>query len=114
MDSLLDLIPEKIEARSEDIEEWATRIVLAFVENLDVYDMVVSNMIQYDESRLEELLKRSTNEQLNYIKYLGGLLGMVGGLVIWQPIPALILFGATGAVLFGVDELIYRLRSRSV
>ena len=114
MDSLLDLIPEKIEARSEEIEEWATRIVLAFVENLDVYDMVVSNMIKYDESRLEELLKRSTNEQLTYIKYLGGLLGMVGGLVIWQPIPALILFGTTGAVLFGVDEMIYRLRRRSV
>ncbi len=110
MDQLLDLIPEKIEARSEEIEDWATRIVLAFVENLDVYDMIMSNMIQYDESKLEELLKRSTNEQLNYIKYLGGLLGMVGGLVIWQPIPALVLFGASGAVLFGIDELIYRLR----
>jgi len=114
MDQLLDLIPAKIEARSEEIEDWATRIVLAFVENLDVYDMIMSNMIQYDESRLEDLLKRSTNEQLNYIKYLGGILGMVGGLVIWQPIPALILFTATGTVLFGVDELIYRLRRAPV
>lgn len=113
MDSLLDVIPEKIEARSEDIEEWATRVVLAFVENLDVYDMIISNMIQYDESRLEELLKRSTNEQLNYIKYLGGVLGTLGGLVIWQPVPALILFAGTGALLFGADELIYRVRSQA-
>jgi hypothetical protein len=112
MDHLLDLIPEKIEARSEDIEEWATRIVLAFVENLDVYDMIMSNMVQYDESRLEELLKRSTNEQLNYIKYLGGLLGMAGGLVIWQPVPALVLFTAVGGLLFGIDETVYRLRRR--
>ena len=65
-------------------------------------------------SRLEDLLKRSTNEQLNYIKYLGGILGMVGGLVIWQPVPALILFAATGVILFGLDELIYRLRRDTV
>lgn len=114
MDQLLDLIPAKIEARSDEIEDWATKIVIAFVENLDVYDMIMSNMIQYDESRLEDLLKRSTNEQLNYIKYLGGILGMVGGLVIWQPVPALILFATTGAVLFGLDELIYRFRRDTV
>jgi uncharacterized membrane-anchored protein YjiN (DUF445 family) len=110
MDQLLDKIPEKIEARVEDIEEFATRIVLGFVENLDVYNMVMSNMMEYDESRLEDLIKNSSNEQLNYIKYLGGALGAVGGLVIWQPLPALIAFAGMGAVLFSLDELLYRLR----
>lgn len=110
MDELLDKIPEKIEARAEDIEEFATRIVLGFVENLDVYEMVMSNMMSYDESKLEELIKNSSNEQLNYIKYLGGALGTIGGLVIWQPVPALITFAGLGAVLFSVDEALYRLR----
>lgn len=110
MDALLDKVPEKIEARAEDIEEFATRVVLGFVENLDVYDMVMSNMMAYDESRLEALIKNSSNEQLNYIKYLGGLLGAIGGLVIWQPLPALVAFGGVGAVLFGMDEVLYRVR----
>jgi len=109
LDDLLDLIPGKIEERSDEIEEMATKIVLGFIENLDVYNMIMSNMIAYDESKLEELLKKSTNEQLNYIKYLGGALGAIGGLVIWQPVPALILFAVSGSVLFGADELIYRI-----
>ncbi len=110
MDSLLDVLPEKIEARSDEIEAWATRIVLGFVENLDVYSMIMSNMSEYDESRLEDLLKKSTNEQLNYIKYLGGALGALGGFVIWRPVPALLFFGALGGLLFGIDEILYRLR----
>lgn len=110
MDALLDKVPEKIEARAEDIEEFATRVVLGFVENLDVYDMVMSNMMAYDEGRLETLIKNSSNEQLNYIKYLGGVLGAIGGLVIWQPLPALVAFGGIGGILFGLDEILYRLR----
>ena len=113
LDDLLDLIPEKIEERSEEIEEMASKIVIGFIENLDVYNMIMSNMITYDESKLEDLLKKSTNEQLNYIKYLGGALGAIGGLVIWQPVPSLILFAVSGAILFGADELIYRFRQRS-
>ncbi len=109
MDALLDVIPEKIEARSDDIELWATKLVLGFVENLDVYDMVMTNMMAYDDRRLEDLIKRSTNEQLSYIKYLGGILGACGGLVIWQPIPALILFTAVGGTVYAADEIIFRL-----
>ena len=110
MDALLDKIPEKIEARAEDIENLATKVVLGFVENLDVYDMVMSNMMAYDEGKLEDLIKNSSNEQLNYIKYLGGALGALGGLVIWQPIPAVVSFVALGGVLWVVDESLYRMR----
>jgi uncharacterized membrane protein YheB (UPF0754 family) len=110
MDALLDTIPEKIEARAEDIEDFATRAVLGFVENLDVYDMVMTNMMAYDEGRLEALIKNSSNEQLNYIKYLGGVLGALGGLVIWQPLPALVAFGGIGLILFGLDEALDRMR----
>jgi hypothetical protein len=110
MDALLDRIPEKIESRAEDIEAWATKVVLGFVENLDVYGMVMENMMAYDEHRLEDLIKRSTNEQLNYIKYLGGALGALGGFVIWQPVPALMAFVVLGGGLYAADEVIFRLR----
>ena len=58
LDQYLDRVPEKIEARSEEIEAWATRLILGFVENLNVYDMVVSNMREYDERQLERLMER--------------------------------------------------------
>lgn len=108
MDSMLDRLPEKIEARAEDIEVWATKAVLGFVENLDVYSMIMSNMERYDEAKLEELLKRSTNEQLNYIKYLGGVLGFVGGFVIWEPFLSLVMLGAIGGLLWALDEALLR------
>lgn len=108
IDALLDRVPEKIEARSEEIERWVTRIVLGFVENLDVYDIIVSNIERYDERKLETLIKNTSNEQLNYIKYLGGALGCIGGLVIWRPFLALGIFAVFGGALFLLDEALYR------
>lgn len=108
LDAVLDRIPEKIEARSEDIERWVTRVVLGFVENLDVYDIIVGNMERYDERKLETLIKNTSNEQLNYIKYLGGVLGCIGGFVIWRPFIAIAVFAAIGLSLYAVDEMLYR------
>jgi hypothetical protein len=68
--------------------------------------MILENMQRYDERQLEELIKNSSNEQLNYIKYLGGVLGFFGGLVIWQPLPALLTFGAAGLLVFGIDRML--------
>lgn len=108
MDELLDEIPGRIEARAEDIEEWSTRIVLGFVEKLDVYSMIMGNIARYDERQLEDLLKKTTNEQLNYIKYLGGVLGTIGGFVIWQPLLSLAILGTVVLTLYGVDEALFR------
>ncbi len=108
LDAVLDRVPEKIEARSEEIERWVTRIVLGFVENLDVYDIIVGNIERYDERKLETLIKNTSNEQLNYIKYLGGVLGCIGGFVIWRPFISLVLFAAIGAALYAIDEALYR------
>src|SRR5690625_1363340 len=85
------------------LEEWATRVVLGFVERLNIYSMIVENMKQYDDLQLERLLKSTSNEQLNYIKYLGGVLGFLGGIVIWQPLFALTGFALTLGVLYIID-----------
>src|SRR5690606_16792655 len=113
IDALLDRIPERIEARSADIEEWVTRAVLGFVGNLDIYEMIVGNMREYDERKLEVLIKSTSNEQLNYIKYLGGVLGAIGGLVIWRPFLALGTFFLIGGTLFLIDETLFRRRRRA-
>lgn len=113
-DHLLDILPEKIEARSEDIENAASRMITSFVENLDLYGMIATNMQRYDDKKLEELLKRATNEQLNYIKYLGGVLGCIGGLVIWQPATSLFILVLVGGALFSIDQILFQARNKSV
>src|SRR5690606_31612141 len=110
LDEALDRVPEKVEARSDQIEALATKTVLGFVERLDVYAMIVENARGFDEAQLENLLKKTSNEQLNYIKYLGGVLGVVGGFVIWEPVLALALLTALTLGLWGLDEALFRLR----
>lgn len=112
LDPVLDQLPEKIEARAEDIENWSARIVLGFIERLDVYGIVVSNMQKYNEDKLEALILNASNEQLRYIKYLGGVLGTAGGLVIWEPFTTLILFVVGGGSIYTLDSLLLR-RSRA-
>jgi len=111
LDDALDRVPAIVERRADDLERLATRTVLGFVERLDVHAMIIENARQFDEQRLEDLLKKTSNEQLNYIKYLGGILGVVGGFVIWQPILSLTVLAALTLILWGADEALYRLRA---
>ncbi len=108
LDMMLDALPDKLSARSDAIEDWATGAAQSFVGNLDVYSMLVSRMQSFDEHGLEDLIKYSSNDQLNYIKYLGGVLGFIGGLVIfnrWLALPAL---AALVLILVGIDFLIIK------
>ena len=120
MDELLDrwhpfwdTLPDKLEARSQEIEHWVSQAVLHFVQQLDVRRLLITNMSKYDEAQLESLLQHTSNEQFNYIKYLGSVLGVIGGLVIWQPVPALALFGVVGVLIWGIDEALMRHRRRT-
>ena len=113
IDEALDAIPPRIEERSADIEAFATQAVLGFVEGLDIQAMIVDKARGFDEGQLESLLKTTSNEQLNYIKYLGAILGVVGGLVIWQPVGALIAYATIGLALWGLDEALTRAQRRA-
>jgi uncharacterized membrane protein YheB (UPF0754 family) len=110
-EKLLDTLPEEIAARVEEIEKWLLKAVPDFIQQIDVYGLLITNLRKLDEERLERLIKNDTsNEQFNYIKDLGGILGFCGGLVIWQPVPALIVFGVLGLSLWLVDVLLLRAR----
>ena len=110
IDTALDAVPAKVEARADEIEEAATNAVLSFVEGFDVRTMISERARQFDEGQLEGLLKSTSNEQLNYIKYLGAILGVFGGFVIWAPIASLAVFVTIGLVLWGLDEALVRAR----
>jgi hypothetical protein len=111
LDPVLDRLPAELERRSDEIESLLTRVVLRLVDTLDLERMIYENVRAYDERQLEMLLRRTTNEQLNYIKYLGAALGIVGGFIIWAPAAALVAVTTLGLAIYGVDEALFRART---
>ncbi len=114
VDAALDAVPARVEAHADEIEDVATRAVLSFVEGLDVRTMIAEKARTFDEAQLEGLLKSTSNEQLRYIQYLGAVLGVVGGFVIWRPVEALVLLAALTLGLWALDEALVRARRRRV
>lgn len=112
VDDLLDGLPERIERNSDRIEEVVTQLLFGLVNRLNVEELVLDNLIRYDESKLERLIKGATHEQLAYIQYLGALLGGIGGFVIWQPALSLTALGVAGGLLGGLDLLLDKWSAR--
>jgi len=110
LDPVLDRVPAHLERHGDAIEELLTELILRLVGTIDIERIVFENVRAYDEKQLEMLLRRTTNEQLNYIKYLGAVLGIVGGLIIWAPAAALAFFTTLGLGIYAVDEALFRTR----
>jgi len=105
-------LPTQIAKRSDDIELWLTKAIMSFVNTLDIYDMVSKNLRGFDDQRFENLIKRTSSHQLIYIKYLGGALGSIGGLVIFDQWIALPLLAAILGTIVSVDYLILWIMKR--
>jgi len=107
MDEVLDNLPERIEANSEVIENIVTNLLYRLINQLDVHNLVEDNLRQYDEQKLERLIKNASNDQLKYIQYLGAVLGTIGGFVIWEPLLSVIALTSFALLFFTLDALIY-------
>ena len=105
-DGLLDTVPAKLSEHVDTIEEWSTIAAQNFVGNLDIRAMVIDRLEEFDDRKLEELVKYSSDDQLNYIKYLGGILGAIGGLIIFNRTIALPVLGGIVLVVVGLDQLL--------
>jgi uncharacterized membrane protein YheB (UPF0754 family) len=105
-DEFLDRLPEHIENESDKIETLLTQILYRLVNQLDVFSLVEENLKNFDEGRLEQLIKGATNEQLTYIQYLGGILGTIGGLVIWQPLLSLAVLTCLFLIVLFTDQIL--------
>lgn len=111
MDEFLDDLPNRIEKHSSTIEDVVTSLLYKLINQLDVHALVEDNLRQYDEKRLEILIKNASNDQLQYIQYLGAVLGTLGGFVIWQPIGSLIVIALIILITIGLDSLLIKLRT---
>lgn len=111
MDDFLDRLPERIEENSGAIEDVVTSLLYKLINQLDVHALVEDNLRQYDEKRLEILIKNASNDQLQYIQYLGAVLGTLGGFIIWKPIASLVILSSVILLTLTLDYLLIRLGS---
>ena len=109
MDDLLDDLPQKIERHSENIENLVTGLLYRLINQLDVHSLVEDNLRDYDEQRISDIIWNASNEQLHYIQYLGAVLGLVGGFVIWEPLISSLFLGALVLLVLGLDNLLGRI-----
>ena len=109
-DELLDDLPRRIEANSETIENGLTSLLYKLINRLDVHALVEDNLRGYDEQRISEIILKATNEQLRYIQYLGGVLGIIGGLVIWEPLYSVLFLFIAAILIFMLDYLLLKLK----
>lgn len=112
LEKYLASIPGLLEDNGEAVEDQALKAMIFLIEQVNVKKVIIENLGNFDEIRLERLLMRSTSDQLQYIQYLGCLLGILGGLFIWQPAESIILFSSLALGLWGMDVLIIRARRR--
>jgi len=108
-DIFLDDLPAKVDNNSEKIEELVTNLLYKLINRLDVQSLVEENLRQYDEQRISEIILKATNEQLRYIQYLGGILGVIGGLVIWEPLVSSLSLLGLAIIIFLLDNLLLKL-----
>lgn len=108
MDDLLDQLPRKIDEHSDAIENIVTSLLYKLINQLDVHNLVEENLRAYDEQHISNIIRSATNEQLQYIQYLGAVLGVVGGFVIWEPLISIVFLTTLFGSLLLLDQLLYQ------
>ncbi len=106
--STADQVPYYLRTRRHDIDASITLLLSRLIKRIPLDRIILEKVRAYDERQLERLLKRTTNTQLNYIKYLGAVLGVLGGWIIWAPGPALVVLGSLVGTVLALDEILYR------
>lgn len=101
-------VPGYLRLHGRDIDAASTLLLSRLIQHIPIDRIILEKVRAYDEQQLERLLKRTTNTQLTYIKYLGAVLGMLGGWIIWAPGPALVVLGTLGGGVALLDVLLYR------
>lgn len=96
---ILERLPAYLDKRKRTLEETLTRLVMAFVREVDLRGMLDRTLEQVTPEQLEQSFHDFADDKLSYITLLGGALGAVGGLIIVEPVYAL---GGLGVLALGL------------
>lgn len=96
-------LPLRLRKDRARIERLFISVLGRVVDTIDIRKIAEDSLNRYDEEKLERIIRGATDTHLNYIKYLGGLIGMIGGLVIWNPLLSIVFLLAAGVLVWLVD-----------
>ena len=85
MEQQLDRASAYIRLQKGYTEKQIMNIFVDLLNKIDITSLLAKQMEHFDEAKLEKMVWEATNEQLLYIQYLGTVLGILGGMLIWQP-----------------------------
>lgn len=105
----LDTVSQEARLHAPGIEDRIIDALHSVLSELDLTALIRDTVRGFDEQRLEGLITGTTSDQLRHIQQLGGVLGVFGGLLIWNPVPALLILSTGGLIIWGMDDLITRL-----
>lgn len=108
LDGLFDKLPALIDEHVGAIETQITNWIHELINRLDIYQFIAKHLEEYDESKIEALIRTSTNAELRYIQQLGAVIGTIGGLVIWNPVFSIISIVILLLSLYLLDMLLYK------
>lgn len=107
-----DVFSRWLRSKKPDMEKFMTRMIMNVLERIDIQDLLARQMEHFDERKLEQLIWSATNEQLRYIQLLGTLLGIMGGLLIWNPPIILLIYIVIFGFLYLLDNFLFSLKKQ--
>jgi len=108
----VDRIAAYVRRSKGDTEEQLMNLFVELLDRIDITDLLARQMSHFDEAKLERMIWEATNEQLLYIQYLGTVLGVLGGLIIWSPEFMGPLFVLIIGLLYVLDRLLFQSKQR--
>ncbi len=95
VDSFIASLPARLRKDRGYVEQVLITLLNTVTEQIQIRSIIQQRISGYDEEKLERIIRGTTDDHLNYIKYLGAVIGTIGGLVIWNPASLLVLAALT-------------------
>lgn len=109
LDEVMERLPAALEDRQESIDKVLTTMLIGLVREVDVRAIVLDQLSTITTEQLERGFREFSDDKLSYITLLGGLLGLVGGVVIVWPLPAIAGLSALFGLLVVLDLILHPL-----
>ncbi|MGH7847737.1 MAG: DUF445 family protein, partial [Candidatus Binatia bacterium] len=85
IDEYLDRVPDLMERESSRIEDVITKVIVEGLRNLNIRQVVKSQLDRMDEQALENMLTGTVTTELKFIQTSGGVFGFLAGLAFVYP-----------------------------
>lgn len=109
---VVERFPAALEDRQAEIDQVMTNMLVGLVREVDLREIVYEQLATVTPEQLERAFLEFSDDKLSYITLLGGIFGVIGGLVIVWPLPAMALLAAGVGALALADVIAWRILHR--